>query len=916
MPASKSCALRDQMARMGVIACVLLSLFAFSGLAWADDAADAQGAPVTPSQSEEPAAPEVVDEHATAGQGAPEQAPVSPDPTVPGAVQTPQEGQEVTAPEAGTAGEQEAVPARADGEEAPQTSTDDANPESQSAPATEGEEQVLTPPLDCETSEQANAAAEAAGAGETEPTTPAEPETPEEPEEPEQPKPTLPVNNCAFESGLSYGFVFDVKGGKTDNKTNIQLHRSNDTKAQRFKLEKHGNGYYIVSVSSGKVLDVAGGKIKKGTNVWLYKKNGSKAQLWVPELMDNGGWVLRSLLGGNLVLDVAGGKTANGTNLQVWTYNGSKAQTFYFREVNPALGEGQRLIEDGTYLLSVSKDTSMSLQVAGGSTTKGANIELGKGDEGNDQRFYATYANGFYTLQSVLSGMALEVAQGSPVARANVRLWNANHTPAQQWMLKSAGEGLYTLVNRGTGLVLEISGGKTAAGTNVWGYYANGTTSQAWAIERTSLVADGFYTLTDAETGKVLDVTSGSFADGARLQRYKSNGSIAQKFYVESSDTDDSCHIRSANSASYLTANGTNVVQSKAQGVDRAWRLAWNGSGITLMHDGKAMGFDSANKATLVNKSAGATLDLRTTTLFAPGYYQIKSLVGTVLDVKDHSTKTANAVTSAASADSSQVWRVWADKGAYVLTNIHSGMALELVSTSSANGVKVRQGTYAGAKQQLWKIVWNEEQGGLRFVNVLTNKSLDVANDATAAGTTVQQGAPDASKGQSWRVTSKMTVALKEHVAQVAEHFAEHNAHGYSQPNRGAGPKETITLRDGAKAVVSSWDLDCSEFVRQCINQFFTGDDLIDYLDTRCEDAVLKAHGFERIKYSASDVQRGDVLWMSGHTAIALGDGKQAEAAVDENNSIFGPTRGDQTGKEVAVNNLYKSWTYIYRYMG
>lgn len=735
-------------------------------------------------------------------------------------------------------------------------------------------------------------------------------------------KPQVPANNCALESGLSYGLVFDLKGGKTANKTNVQLYRSNDTKAQRFRLEKHGDAYFIVNISSGKVLDVAGGKAKKGTNVWLYKKNGTKAQLWIPERLANGSWVLRSALNKNLVLDVAGGKTKNGTNLQIWTYNGSKAQTFWVREVNPDIGVGSRLLEEGAYQLSVSKDQAMSLEVAGSSTAKGANIQLGTGDKDNNQRFYATYADGYYTFQNVMSGLALEVASGSPVARANVRLWNPNHTNAQQWLVKSVGEGLYTLVNRGTGLVLEISGGKTANGTNIWGYYANGTASQVWKLERTSLVADGFYTLSDSATGKVLDVTSGSTADGAQLQRYKNNGTIAQKFYVQNAgDEVDDYAIRSANSASWLTAQDDAVVQSK-NAAERLWHLAWNGKGIELTFNGSALEFGSDNKALLQAhavqsaSTAAATFMFKPASLFTVGCYQINGLVGTSLDVKGQSLSTAEAVTAKASSATSQVWRIWKDKGYYVITNLHSGLSLELGSISTNNGIKIWQGSYTGAKKQLWKIVWNDDTGGLRFVNVYSNKALTVKDSSTKVGATIEQRTENSATGQSWRLVSKGLEALKDRVAQVAEHFAKDDNHGYSQPNRGAGPKEIVTLTDGFKATISAWDVDCSELVRQCVNQLFSTANTIEYLDTRCEDKVLLANGFQRIKFSASAVQRGDVLWKSGHTAIALGGGKQAEAAVDEYNGITGPTRGDQTKKEVAINNLGSNWTYIYRYVG
>lgn len=157
-----------------------------------------------------------------------------------------------------------------------------------------------------------------------------------------------------------------------------------------------------------------------------------------------------------------------------------------------------------------------------------------------------------------------------------------------------------------------------------------------------------------------------------------------------------------------------------------------------------------------------------------------------------------------------------------------------------------------------------------------------------------------------------MSLSVPERIAQVAEHFAKHSAHGYSQPNRGTGSTETIALSDGSRVSVTNSDVDCSEMVRQCVNGAL-GRRAIAYMWTGNEDEELRAQGFTRIGYSASNVRRGDILWVSGHTGVALGGGMQADAHGDEYGGITGPNRGDQTGHEVEVRSL-RSWTYIYRY--
>ena len=160
-----------------------------------------------------------------------------------------------------------------------------------------------------------------------------------------------------------------------------------------------------------------------------------------------------------------------------------------------------------------------------------------------------------------------------------------------------------------------------------------------------------------------------------------------------------------------------------------------------------------------------------------------------------------------------------------------------------------------------------------------------------------------------------MALTIPERIAQVAEHFARHDAHGYSQPNRGTGGTERVTLSDGSTVTVTDSDVDCSEMVRQCVNAAISGSHAspIVYLWTGNEDEELRAQGFVRMAYSPTAVRRGDVLWVKGHTGVALGNGKQADAHGDEVGGITGPRRGDQTGREVEVRDL-RSWTYIYRH--
>lgn len=82
---------------------------------------------------------------------------------------------------------------------------------------------------------------------------------------------------------------------------------------------------------------------------------------------------------------------------------------------------------------------------------------------------------------------------------------------------------------------------------------------------------------------------------------------------------------------------------------------------------------------------------------------------------------------------------------------------------------------------------------------------------------------------------------------------------------------------------------------------------------TAIEIDYLTEHGFALLKASDVTPKRNDVLWRSGHTALYIGDGMQAEALWSENRSIDGEP-GDQTGGETLVREYPAGgWDYILR---
>ena len=125
--------------------------------------------------------------------------------------------------------------------------------------------------------------------------------------------------------------VLDVSGGSHSDGANVQIWQNNDSGAQKWNFSRNGDGSYnIVNAASGKALDVKDAAVSSVTNIQQWSRNGSAAQRWYIEYV-SGGFRLSSALNSAFVIDVSGGNATNGTNVALYASNDSKAQRFTFK---------------------------------------------------------------------------------------------------------------------------------------------------------------------------------------------------------------------------------------------------------------------------------------------------------------------------------------------------------------------------------------------------------------------------------------------------------------------------------------------------------------------------------------------------------------------------------------------------------
>lgn len=135
----------------------------------------------------------------------------------------------------------------------------------------------------------------------------------------------------------------------------------------------------------------------------------------------------------------------------------------------------------------------------------------------------------YYIASALDNNMVLDVAGGSSKDGANIQLYERNGTDAQLFkIVESEVSGYYYIVNKGSGKVLDVEGGNTASQTNVQLYIKNNTQAQHWKLYTAYNSNENVSFM--ARCGKFLDVSGGNSENGTNIWIYDGNNTKAQAF--------------------------------------------------------------------------------------------------------------------------------------------------------------------------------------------------------------------------------------------------------------------------------------------------------------------------------------------------------------------------------------------------
>ena len=318
------------------------------------------------------------------------------------------------------------------------------------------------------------------------------------------------------------GLCIDIYGERMANGTNIQAYSTGSLASQGFVLEEKTNlleeGVFSISMASSqdKVIDVYGGSKNEGANVQLYSKNKSFGQKWEVRLIGDNTYSLQSLSSGRYLTCDANGNVSQ----RALKTDGSQSWV-------------PSIIGGGISLCNVK--SGLALDVVGGSTKNGTNVEVYEPNGSNAQVFLfftsPIVSDGVYKIHNAAnSSLSVDVYGCSNKSGANVQLYRNNDSVAQVWNITQRSDGTFSIVNSYSGMALDVYGGTAKNGANVQQYKSNGSIAQKWKIVYNS---DGTFRLAFAGDDRYVLTASGSASSGSNLVISKYTGSSNQKYTFE-----------------------------------------------------------------------------------------------------------------------------------------------------------------------------------------------------------------------------------------------------------------------------------------------------------------------------------------------------------------------------------------------
>ena len=422
-------------------------------------------------------------------------------------------------------------------------------------------------------------------------------------------------------------------------------------------------------------------------------------------------------------------------------------------DIDTLAAENRNVLADGTYTISTLLNSNYVLDVKDGSTSNGANIQLYEANDTAAQQFKVSHdSQGYVTFTNVKSGRVLDLNGAIVKDAGNIQQYTSNGTRAQKWIVKQDGNGYVVMSAINPNYILDLNSASVRNGSNIQLHSVTGSNSQRWnitkyvskderinslAAQNKNTLADGVYEINSVKNSNyTLDVNSASTKNGANVQLYLRNGTQAQAFRV------------SHDSQGFVTF--TNINSGKVIDLDGA--ITKNGRNI---HQYASNG-TRAQKWIVQQSGSGYSIVSAIDTSFALDIRNGSVYSGSNIQLYKSNNTAAQQwtfnkyVTERERCDSyaSQNKDRMAD-GVYYIKNQNVGFALDVADGSLYGGANVQLYSLNKTNAQKWKIT-HDSTGYVSFQNVGSGMYLTASGSGITANVYQQKQTND--YNQKWIV--------------------------------------------------------------------------------------------------------------------------------------------------------------------
>jgi|GEM_PF-740037 len=363
----------------------------------------------------------------------------------------------------------------------------------------------------------------------------------------------------------------------------------------------------------------------------------------------------------------------------------------------------------------------------------------------------ATNMQGAFFLQNRNSGLFMDVAggEGSMADGANVQQWNTAATNNQLFDFTHLGDGIYSIAARHSGKVLDVDAAKRDNGANVQQWQNFGSVNQQFIVYPTG---DGYYKLIPRFSGKVVEVAGASTALEGNVQQWDNNNQTCGQWKLVGPST--------GLVTAYIDCNYGGFSGGFGIGNYTKYQLGAMGireDGISSLHitegyqailyqddnfGGATTVINSDNSClnTIWNDQVSSMRVIPNGATNMAGTYQVQNRnSGLYLDVLGSSTADgANVIQGNSGLTNEQFNFTHLGNGVYQILAVHSGKSIDVDAMQTTDGANVQQWTYLGSANQQFIVVPTGD-GFYKLVAEHSGKIVEVANSGMNVGDNVQQ---------------------------------------------------------------------------------------------------------------------------------------------------------------------------------